>query len=877
MTVETPAAAAAWPASDGDPGSRSPAWRSSRPASERGARRRPPFRRNVAALLVLLVGFNAAVLTSSLLAARGYALAFVLVVPGAAALSLTPLRPRETSVRLAWSVGASVLIVMFLGLLMSEVLPYVGDHRPLSTWSLAGAVDLATLAAGAVRSRTADPLEYLAGGSGASYGRFLVAALLALVPLAAAGGAERLDNGDGSALSVAALAAVGCGFVVVTAWTYLIPRWVLSWWLYCAAAATLLGTTMRSNYPFGYDIQTEYRVFSATLAAQAWHVPAHGNAYASMLSITVLPTVLTLVSHVSGVEVFKLVYGLIFSAFPCLVLTTAARWFPLRAALLGSIVVIAQGFFAASIGALARQDVGLLFFALFVVTAFDASLGRRVRQCGVVLAGTGMAVSHYSTAYFACLVVALGYVVLVGTRAHGLLAAWRARLRARPAAARRLHLRSASPAAADGELESRSAPIGRNAVVAAGVASERCGDPPAVGNVPSGIRPPSRAQGSDVPRRVIDRVGRRAQRELRPTFTLPVVALVLGIVYAWNVSITRSAQNVANLVSSLSDQGLQLLPASHGSSLIERVLDADVEPTVLPGSFVPYAQRYYHQHEPWLHPYPASLAAKYPVHLVSMPSIVRHPPSFLPSLLADALPAVNELLLAAIGLGALYLLWRRRRTAPSVALELATTTFGCVCVLAVLRTSGTISSLYNAPRGQVQGSVLFSVGLAALCARLAQMLVRRRVVHALAIAAASLLGAFLLFEYSGLSQYALGGGGPENLVNFGEGYEAYYFTDADMASARWLAATLEPHDVLDADPYGALQLAAVSSFGHVVETLLPSVMEPDAYVYAYSTNLVDGTTRASVGGEASIFSFPLAFLERVKNTVFTTGSTAVYR
>lgn len=738
---------------------------------------------SVLPLAVLLALFNLSVLASGFVAARLYVVTFLLVVPGAAVMARTSLQPREASVRLAWSVGASMLVLMFLGLAYSLLLPHLGDARPLSTWSIAAGVDVVTVAALAANARRSDPLSYLLGHHAPRLGEIGAAFALCLLPLAAMAGAERLNGGHSGALAVAVLVAVLVVYLASVVAAARVPAWMLSAMLYSTALATTFASAMRSSYPFGSDIQSEYRAFSLTMAAGAWHLPVHGNAYDAMLSITVLPTILVLTSHVSGIYLFKVMYPVVFGLFPVLVYAVSARWFSKRAALLGAVVVIAQGFYAADITAIVRQDIGLLYFALFVVTAFDEHLPRVVRQVGVVVSAVGMAISHYSTAYFACVVLLLGYVAYL-----------------------------------------------------------------------------------------VLRLARR-RSAVRAVLSLPVVVLTLCAVFVWNVVVTRSAENVTNLVTSISRNGLDILPASRGTSLISRILNADVTPSVTPAKFLQTAVGYYRTNDPWIHPYPAALTRHFPIGKATISGVARHVPAVLASTTNTLSTVSNELLLLLVGIGILLLVWQERRITHECRAEFAALALGCLALLALLRTSAALSSLYNAPRGQVQGALLLSVGLALVCDRLFAL---RWLVGQAAIGLAGLGAAFVLFANSGLSDYVLVGNGVDTLANAGEAYQRYYFTDTDIASASWLGTVHRDHGVVYADIYGGLQLAEVTSVGPVVATVLPQVLEPRAYVYATSTNIVDHTARANVDSEYLVYRFPKAFLDTVKDVVFSTATTRVY-
>lgn len=732
----------------------------------------------------LLVLFDVAVLAHGTLAGRAYALAFLLVVPGTLVLALTPLRPRETAVRVAWSVGTSLLLLMLIGLVASAALPSLGLARPLAPVPLLVGIDAVTLGLLVFSARRGDPLAYLVARPLRPRALATGAGLATVVVLGICG-AERLNTGHSGALATAVLVVIGLAAVLLVLAGHRIPAWVAGASVYTLTATSLLMTSMRSNVTFGFDIQSEYRVYAATMQAGAWHVPAHGDPYASMLSITVLPAVLHALTQVSGTLLFKLVYPLVFSLFPVLVLVLAARSFPRRAALFGALVVVVQGLYAADITGLARQEIGLVYFALFVVTAFDGALPRRARQGGAVAAALGMSVSHYSTAYFAAIVTVAGFAVFALMR-----------------------------------LMARHGP-----------------------------RP-------------------------RAVFTLPVVALVLGSVALWNVGVTRSAGNVTNAVASLGQNGLGLLSGTPGTSLVTRFLNADVGTPMSPQQFASSATAYYARHAPYLHPFPSSLTRRYPVKAVTVPVATRPVPASVPRGIDTAATVVNELLLLLLSIGSLALAWHERRIERPVLTELAAFSLGCLALLGLLRLSSTLSTLYNAPRGQVQGAPLLTVGLAFVGTWIAA---RRRLLGRASVAAASSAVGLLLAWDSGLASFSLGGGPPVTLANYGEEYQASYFTDADMATAQWLVRQDRRGTVIYADTYGTLQILHFAEPSGVVTTVLPQVLEPGAFVYATSTNVLAHSDRSTAGDSGALVRFPLSFLDEVDNVVFTSGTTRVYR
>ena len=740
--------------------------------------------RNAAPLLVLTLAFNLSLLADTVIAARLFGLAFLLLAPGVVLLAATGLRPRETSTRLAWAVGASILVLILCGLVSSYVLPAIGVVRPLSRAPMVAEVDVIVVAALLLQARRRDPLEYLMRGPTPTSREVRVFLGIIVVPVVAMAGAERLNNSHSGNVAIVALLAIGALLVGSFVVAQRAPRWMIRTAVFSATAAVLLMASMRSHYPYGFDIQKEFQVFEATLHKGVWHVPRNGNAYASMLSITIFPTVLTQVTHVSGTYLFKVLYPLVFSMFPVMVFDIAERWFSRRAALFGAVIVIVQGLYAADINGLARQEIALLYFGLFVVTAFDDYLSTRIRRAGVAITGIAMAITHYSTAYFAATVLVGGYVVYAMLRLAN--------------------------------------------------------------------------------RRV----------SAYPVFSLPIVAAIVGVVLLWNVGITHSVQNVGNLVSTLNTSGLKILSGPRGTSLLQRFLNADVRPSVTAPHFAASAVAYYHAHAPWLHPYPETITRAYKIAAAPASAPPGTTPAIYGTSIANATTALAELLLLLTGVGILLLLWHERRIRHPERTELAAFALACIGLLGLLRLSGTISTLYNAPRGQVQGAPVLSVGLAFV---LDALFARRRAIATSAVAATTVALALLLFSDSGLSERTLSGGGVDTLQNYGDAYQMFYYSDADMTSAHWLVKHHRRGDVIYADVYGSLQIYHFAPLPGIVTTLLPQVFEAGAYVYATSANIVEQTVRAQAGNVGGVYRFPGDFLSREKNTVFSTSTTRIYR
>jgi uncharacterized membrane protein len=347
----------------------------------------------------LLVVFNVAVALHDLLVARVFAVAFLLVVPGALIIAASRVRPASGVVRLSLAVAASVLYLMLVALAADLLLPLLGVDDPLARYPLLGLVNASITFLILVVATRRDPLEELFGTHRPTTRQVMVAAGLAAVPLMSAAGAQALDHGRGPAVAIVALAAAGVMLVAFLAGAERLPAWVLSAGLFAAAVALIYSFTFTGDRLFGWDIQQEFQAFSTTMRTNNWHAEVDRDPYRAMLSITALPTALARLTGMSGVSLFRGVFPLLFAFFPVLVFATAARWLSKTAAFGAAAFIVVQIAFSQQLPAIARQEIALVFFGVLVLVAFDDTLPLNYRRAVVLIAGAALAFTHYSTAY----------------------------------------------------------------------------------------------------------------------------------------------------------------------------------------------------------------------------------------------------------------------------------------------------------------------------------------------------------------------------------------------------------------------------------------------------------------------------------------------
>jgi uncharacterized membrane protein len=227
------------------------------------------------------------------------------------------------------------------------------------------------------------------------------------LPLIAAAGAMRLDNNHSNSVAVVAL--FFCVGVLIASMLFAsrIDEPLMAVILYSVGLAMMWSYSLRGSLVYGFDIATEYQRLNQTVVAGVWHFNHHNDAYGAMLSLTVMPTELHVLSGLPASLVLKIVYPVIGALFPLEIFGLARRVLAKPWAFLAAAFTIAQTAFAQELPALARQEIALVLFVALVTVMLDSQLERRSQWGLVVLLSLAMVVSHYSTTYVAIALIGL--------------------------------------------------------------------------------------------------------------------------------------------------------------------------------------------------------------------------------------------------------------------------------------------------------------------------------------------------------------------------------------------------------------------------------------------------------------------------------------
>ena len=365
-------------------------------------------------LVWALVGLDAAGVQIPLL--RGLvASVYLLFVPGMLVLRALRLHQLGGVRTPRFAVGLSLATVMGTGLLMTTLYPLLGFERPLALVPVVmtqGVIItfLAVLSYWRDCGPTEDAIIDRRDVLTPSVLALCVLPFMSII-------ATYAMNAYGSNLLLLALIIIIAITALWISTSASFPKELYPLAVFVIAVALLYHASLISSYVWGWDIQQELYTANAVLNNAQWNVHVIGATNA-VLSVTLLAPLISIVSGVSVVWIFKTIYPLLFALVPVGLFVVFQKQTSDRIALLASFFVTFLFTFFTEMPSLARQEIAELFLVLLLIVLVDKRVGSEGKAplyalCAIFAAS--VVVSHYALAFIfiAYLVVAWLLLFLV--------------------------------------------------------------------------------------------------------------------------------------------------------------------------------------------------------------------------------------------------------------------------------------------------------------------------------------------------------------------------------------------------------------------------------------------------------------------------------
>jgi uncharacterized membrane protein len=342
---------------------------------------------------------------------------YLSLIPGFALLKFFKLKEISVLDTILFSLGLSMAFLMFIGLIVNELFVTLGYLQPLSIIPLTVAISGFTLSIFAIEYIRDQPetlkLDLNLGGKLKNV--LPVSIILCFLLIFSALGVLYVNV----LIILMSYSIIAALCVICILFKRLIPEKLFPFLLFSISIALICQVLLLSKYIVGWDANLEYYVFRLTQINGYWgSLSANLNSvitldYNSMLSITLLPTIFSVLMNAKGDIVFKILYPFIFSFIPLSLYRIYEKQFGKLIGLLSVLffVFTSTAFYGLEPLSLNRQIVGDLFLLLSVFLLISHAIPVTKRRILLIIFGAALVVSHYTLAYIYLAMAALVFVI----------------------------------------------------------------------------------------------------------------------------------------------------------------------------------------------------------------------------------------------------------------------------------------------------------------------------------------------------------------------------------------------------------------------------------------------------------------------------------
>ncbi|MEM3765642.1 MAG: DUF2206 domain-containing protein [Candidatus Bathyarchaeia archaeon] len=337
--------------------------------------------------------------------------------PGFIFLKLLNLDKFSFAEKILFSVGFSVAFLMLFGLLVNAFGSLFGFFQPLSLLPLMMILN-STVFIG-VFSAYLKNEDFKIWKNGFIEKSIFMFPFLCL-PILSIIGATFVNVYGNNLVLLFTFVAISVLFIGGVVSEKILPSNFYPFAVFMIAIALLYHSSLITNYiiPFGSDVPSEYFLFKMTERNALWSTVLPSSfgvglgRYNSMLSITVLPTVYSVLSKIDSIWMFKLLFPLIFSFVPLGLYQVWQTYVSKKHAFFAAFLFMALFTFYTEMLGLIRQMIGELFFVLLLLVIVNRDIKHTSKMICFMFFSFALVASHYALAAIFLFFISFALVAL---------------------------------------------------------------------------------------------------------------------------------------------------------------------------------------------------------------------------------------------------------------------------------------------------------------------------------------------------------------------------------------------------------------------------------------------------------------------------------
>ncbi|HEX77692.1 MAG TPA: DUF2206 domain-containing protein [Dehalococcoidia bacterium] len=335
-------------------------------------------------------------------------------VPGVIILRILKIHRLSTIETLLYSVGLSIVFLMFTGVLMNALYPRIGISRPISTIPLTITMGIIILIMCALAYRRDKDFSHPAP---IDFREILSppALLLLLLPFVSIFGTYLVNFHQDNRLLLSLLVLIAL-IAALIAFSRFIPRNLYPLAIATIAISILCHSSLITMNLSGADIRYEYHLHKLVETKGYWDSTAPATAFNAMLSITIWPTIYSCLLNIEGTWIFKVIYPLLFSLVPLGLYQAFRQQTGEKIAFLAAFFFVSFGTFYGEMLWLGKQQLAMLFLTLLILLTVNRGLDPFKKRALFITFLVGVVLSHYGTAYMYLLLWLSALAILAITK-----------------------------------------------------------------------------------------------------------------------------------------------------------------------------------------------------------------------------------------------------------------------------------------------------------------------------------------------------------------------------------------------------------------------------------------------------------------------------
>lgn len=338
---------------------------------------------------------------------------FLTIIPGFLLILIFRLDKISSADMIVLSIGLSVSIIMILGLLISYILPLLGNESPLSSDSaivLLSGIVLLKIVIVYFNNRGYFPNNLLYLNLDTKEKALIL--IPSIFPILSIFGIHLMNTTNNNSILIALYFLISIYVIFIGSIYSRISDKIFPIMVFFISISLALLFGLRSGIQImGSDVQMEFYVFLQTISNGKWQIILNST-LDTCLSISVLPAIYYYVLNLNPVYLFKIFYCLLFSIAPLAIYQISRRCINSYYSLLASL------FFMSSIVFLhtayhPRTTTAILFISLSVMVLLNEEISYSMKKTLFIIFAASCVFSHYSTAYIFIFILLLTWLLII--------------------------------------------------------------------------------------------------------------------------------------------------------------------------------------------------------------------------------------------------------------------------------------------------------------------------------------------------------------------------------------------------------------------------------------------------------------------------------